>query len=382
MVFYDKNVIKYTVELIYAISNNPEKTIGKFMKNLCLSKSSLKIFDACGCVALNQFYFLERLEKSMKNKNSQISLGSANSVRKSLENIKKIRNLREKRKSLEEGRRSSLSNILTDRANVSFTNRLSLKFEELEEILKNKTDEEIANFFFYLKEKEILYSTTSLLNQIIPLLIGALDSPNLEVQLVLYTSLSKCMMISSDFFFEHKNRLISAFNHSSNKIKNLAVVAMHDFLIFYKTFLDSSLLFEKLNDPEVSKNALLVIFNLLQKSIIRIRNNSVKVMALLFHEELGSIVKSLIMNFSSNNNLISVIFYETFTSALSIDHLKFLTVYIPQNIQESMFLKCLKTSVSDERLKCVFDNFELSEKFVRENSFRDEMNKLIPQTNE
>jgi hypothetical protein len=47
-----------------------------------------------------------------------------------------------------------------------------------------------------------------------------------------------------------------------------------------------------------------------------------------------------------------------------------------------MFLKCLKTSVSDERLKCVFDNFELSEKFVRENSFRDEMNKLIPQTNE
>jgi hypothetical protein len=132
MIFYDKNVIKYTVELIYAISNNPEKTIGKFMKNLCLSKSSLKIFEACGCVALNQFYLLERLEKSMKNKNSQISLGSANSVRKSLENIKKIRNLREKRKSLEEGRRSSLSNILTDRANVSFTNRLSLKFEELE----------------------------------------------------------------------------------------------------------------------------------------------------------------------------------------------------------------------------------------------------------
>lgn len=384
MVFYHKLAIKYTVELIYSISINPEKTIGKFLKNLCLGKSSLKILDACGNIALNQFFLLERLEKSLKNSNSQTrnSLEASEAVRKSLENMKGIDNLREKRKSLEEGRKSSLSRLSIDRTFSSRTNRLSLRFEELEDTLKDKTDEEIADFFFYLKEKEILYSKTSMLNQVIPLLIHSLKSPNLEVQVVAYSSLFKCMMISSEFFNEHKDKIAFGLSHSSSKVRNVSIIAMHDFLIFYNTSVDSNLLFDMLNDSETSKNALLVIFNLLQKSIIRIRNNGIRLVSLLFSEDLGTIIKTLISNFASNANLISVIFYETYTSELSIEHLKFLSSYIPANIQESMFLKCLKTQASIERLKCVFDNFEISEKFIQENMFREEIKQLVSQTNE
>lgn len=384
MVFYHKTVIKYTVELIYCISANPESTVGRFLKNLCLGKSTLKIVDACGCVALNQFYLLERLEKVMKNANSQIrtSLGSSNSVRKSLETMKSIGDLREKRKSLEESRRSSLSRLSLDRSASNSTNRLSLRLEDLEESLKNKTDEEVADFFFYLKEREVLYSETSMLNQIVPLVINSLESENLDVQIAAFTSLFKCMMISSEFFFEHKHRLIGALSHESFKIRNMAVLAMHDFLIFYNTSLDSSLLFEMLKDSQVSKNALLVIYNLLQKSIIRIRNNSVSLVLLLFNEDLGNIVKALITSFSSNSNLISVLFYETYTSELSIEHVKYLSAYIPANIQESMFIKCLKTNSSIERLKTVFESFELNEKFIKENMFREEMKSIVSPTTE
>ncbi|ELA41616.1 uncharacterized protein VICG_01364 [Vittaforma corneae ATCC 50505] len=43
MVFFERSIIKHTVELIYCISSNPEITIGKLLKNLCLTKSTLKI---------------------------------------------------------------------------------------------------------------------------------------------------------------------------------------------------------------------------------------------------------------------------------------------------------------------------------------------------
>ena len=319
------------------------------------------------------------MEKSMKTPNSETrnSLSRSESVRKSLENMKGVDNLREKRKSLEESRRSSLSRLSIDRSMSITSNRLSLRFEELEETLKDKTDEEIADFFFYLKEKEMLYSDTSMLNQVVPILLQSLNNTDIEVQSLAYSSLFKFMIVSSEFFNEHKHRLSDALAHESYKIKNLAIIAMHDFMIFYNSSIDSNLLFEMLAYPEASKNALLVIFNLLQKNIIRIKNNGKKVISLLFDKELGSIVKSLISNFASNSNLISVLFYETYTSDLSVDHVKFLSTYIPANIQESMFLKCLKTDTSPDRLKVVFDNFELSTKFIQENLFREEMKAIV-----
>lgn len=380
MVFYHRSVIKHTVELIYSISSNPEKTIGKFLKNLCLSRSILKLLDASGCVALNQLFLLERLEKSMKNPNSEIrnSLGNSESVRKSLESMKGVDNLRERRKSLEESRKSSLSRLSIDRSISSASNRLSLRFEELEETLKDKTDEEIADFFFYLKEREVLYSHTSMLSQTVSILLQSFDSPDIEIQSIAYSCLFKYMIISSEFFNEHKDRLRDALMHDSSKIKNIAVIAMHDFLIFYNTSVDPTVLFEMLKVPDVSKNALLVIFNLLQKNIIRIKNNGTKIVSLLFDEDLGSIVKSLISNFASNTNLISVLFYEAYTSDLTVEYVKFLSSYVPTNIQESMFLKCLKADSSIERLKCVFENFEISPKFIQENMYREEMRQIIP----
>lgn len=370
MVFFERSLIKFTVELIYFVSNNPEKTIERLVKNLCLSKSTLKIVDSIGWIALNQFYLLERLEKKFKKSGFEA---------KKIENGELISGgMREKRKSLEESRRSSLGRMSIDR-NERYCDgfKLSLRLDELEENLKSKTDEEIADFFFYLKEKEVLYSSTSMLHQFIPVLKRSLLSENQEIQIVAYSSMFKCMLISSEFFEEHYSILLESLDHPNLAVKNTTLVALHDFIIFYNSSVDSEILFNKLQDPEVSKNALLIIFNLLQKNIIRIKNNSVKVASLIFDEDLGNIVKTMIKSFSSNNNIISTIFYEVYLSSLNSEYVKFLSSFVNPSIQESLFLKCLKNNVSSEKLKAVYELFELNEKFIKDNIFRLEMKDLV-----
>lgn len=370
MVFFEKSMIKYTIELIYYLSNNPEKTIGKFVKNLCLSKSTLKILDSIGFIALNQFYLLEIFEKKFRRLEADIKRVSISG------NIEY--ELREKRKSLEDVRRSSLSRLSIDRNTSSFEiAKLSLKFDELEENLKNKPDEEVADFFFFLKEKEILYSETSLLHQLIPLLKQSIHNADKNIQLTAYSSLFRCMLISSEFFEENLPELYTALDHANVAIKNVACVALHDFIIFYNSSINTDILFEKLDDMDVAKNVILIIFNLLQKNIIRIKNNSVKVVGLLFNETLGNIVKTMIKTLAGCTNVISLIFYEVYLSNLGPDYIKYLASFINLSIQESMFLKCLKSDVSFDKLQVVYESFELSEKFVKENMFRGQMQQLI-----
>lgn len=379
MVFFERSIIKHTVELIYCTSSNPEVTVGKFLKNLCLTKSTLKIVDAIGWVALNQFYLLERLERSLKSGKGavdRLSLANSSAIRKSLEDSKSMGNIREKRKSLEESRRVSLSSMSFDKGYHSSGGRLSLRFDELEETLKNKTDEEVADFFFYLKEKEILYSETSALHQFIPLLMDSLKNPNPDIQSTAHSSLFKCMLISSEFFNEHKSILLEALDSPCVAVKNNAVIAFHDFLIFYNTSLDPSVIFDKLKDKDVSKNAALAIFNLLHKNIIRLKNNAVHLASLLFDESLGSIIKTLVKCLSGNNNAISIVFYEAFTSSLGAEFVKYLAPFVPESIHESLFLKCLNNYNDIEKLKAIYENFELSEKFIKENLFREEMKML------
>lgn len=371
MVFFERSVIKHTVELIYYTSNSPEITVCKLLKSLCLTKSTLKIVDAIGWVALNEYYLLERLERVLRADKGAAERLSMMSRREESESF------REKRKSLEDSRRASLSNMSFEKPRQSLSGRLSLRFEELEESLRSKTDEEIADFFFYLKEKEVLYSKNSMLHQFIPLMVESLSSSNMEVQAVAHSSLFKCMQTSSEFFNEHKGVLLSALSSPFAPVRNHAIAAFHDFLIFYSTSLDPSLLFEKLRDREVAKNALLAIYSLLHKNILRPKGNAVNLVSFLFDDELGPIVKTLVKSFSANNNAISVIFYETFMSSLGVDCVRFLASLISASIQESLFMKCLNNCTDPERLRAVYESFEISEKFIKENLFRDELRVLV-----
>lgn len=152
---------------------------------------------------------------------------------------------------------------------------------------------------------------------------------------------------------------------------------MHDLVILYNSYIDSALLFAHLDDPAASRNAALVIYSLLCRNIMRMKGNVTKLIARLFDAEIGSIVRAIVKNFSTNNNVASVIFHETFLSDLSIEHLRYLCGFVSAGIHESLFLKCLASAAPLPRLRCVFEEFKLSEKFISEQIFRDEMKALV-----
>lgn len=364
MVFFDRSIIKTVVELIYSLSISPEATTQKLMKNLVLSKSKLKILDSLGWIGLNQFYLLEKLEKRFKNSKILQTAGIPTDL-----------NVREKRKSLEESRRSSLGRLSLDNKSEIF--KLSLKLDDFEQTLLNKSEEEAADYFFYLRETELLYSKNSMLHQFMPLLKESLSSSNQDILITAYSSLFKLMLTSSSFFNENFSYIKMGLEHSNHCVRNVSVVALHDFIVFYNNFFDPSILFDNLLDPQINKNVILVIFTLLQKNIIKIKNNSLKIIKYLFDPELGSIIRTLVKALSNNNNIISILFFETCMSDLGVEFVEYLSAFVASNIQESLFLKCLKTEISHEKLKVIFDNFELDEKFIKENLFRKGMKELL-----
>lgn len=378
MIFFEPVLIKNTVELFYSASQNPEKNCATLLHHICLGKDRLKIIESVGWIALHQFYLLERLERrftagSMKHE-------EIDSIRRSLDRAS-LPGLREKRMSVEDSKRTF---------NTVAGIRMSLRLDSLQESLKSKTEEEVADLFFYLKENELFQHPDALLSQFVPFVLSSLTRtdcsghPDYLTQAVAFRALARMMITSSTFFHLHYETFIGALHHPSPEVRNDVLVALHDFAVFYNSTVDPALFFSLLDDPSLRKNALLCIFNLLYKNMIRIRGFAVHVTQLLFDPELGLISCELVRTFSSNNNIMSVLFYETFLSRLSSAHIEFLAGYVDCSIQESLFLKCLKAVSSEpdrgaemaEKLGTVFKTFSLSDKFVQSQMFRPEMEML------
>lgn len=407
MIFFEPEFIRRTVEFFYAASQNPEKNCGMLLRHACLGKDRLKVVEAVGWIALHQFYLLDRLEKrfasgghareSSNQSGNQFGPGSQfgqsgarrshqpelrdedlDAMRKSLERAS-ISELRGRRKSIEDSRRTF--------GRISIGLRMSLKLDSLDEALKTKTDEEVADFFFYLREHEMLAAPNTLLSQFVPLVLDSLNSDDDPVLVsVALRSLSRMMIASSLFFNSHFNTLISKISHPSPLVRSCVLVALHDFSVYYNSSVDPSLLFSFLNDPLLAKNALLSIFNLLNKNIIRIRGHAVDIARFCFDSELGPVVSEMACVFATNNNIMSIFLYETFLSTLPLETLAFLAGHTDASIHESLFLKCLKTAAQQqagerpdmtERLRCIYKAFTLSEKFIQTQMFRPEMTAVL-----
>ncbi|KAI5169723.1 hypothetical protein PAEPH01_0944 [Pancytospora epiphaga] len=373
MLFFEYSLIKSTIQLFYVISLNPEKNCLKLLKNLCLCKSTLKILDCVGWIAISQYYLFERLEHNLKGQDSKKSIVIEGVGAEKLDEFRRslgregLAILREKRKSLEETRRLSLG----------ATAKMSLRFDSLTETLRDKTDEEVADFFFFLREKEVLYSETSLLHQFVPLIIDSCSSSSVQIQIIAYLTLNRLMLTSSVFFNENFELFRNSLFHEHPTVKNNAIIALHDFVILYGSSFDTSLVFNCLDDSTINKNTALIIHSLLNKNVIRIRNNGVRLMSYLFDSGIGVIVADIIKKLSTSNNVMSILFYETFLSTLNIEHLEYLCNFISPSIHESLFLKCLSSGGSADRIKCLYKNLTISDKFIEEHSYREDVKVLL-----
>lgn len=371
MIFFERSIIKLTIELFYAVSQDPGKNSAKLLKNLALAKSTIKILDSLGWIALNAFYLLERLEHTFKAQSIQTGGASdgLKTIRKSL-GEDELTEIRDRRQSLEESRRASLG-----RGRESL--RMSLRLEEFHELVQNKNEEEVADIFFFLKEKELLYSTSSMLSQFILLLKTSVHSSNESIQRVAFETMGRCMLISSQFYQENLPLFLSSLNHSSSSIRNSTVIILHDFAIYYNASFDISILFDCLNDPSIRKNTLLVLYSLLIRNIIRIRGKSMKVVRHIQDDESGPVVRYLLKGVSGNNNIMSLIFYEAFTGDAPEEVLEYLCSLLNKNIHEALFMRCLVSEQPIDRIRCIFHGLEISDKFIGDNMHREKLKLII-----
>jgi condensin complex subunit 1 len=133
----------------------------------------------------------------------------------------------------------------------------------------------------------------------------------------------------------------------------------------------------------VKKNALLVVYNLLLKNVLKLRGYSASLTFLLLDpdEEIREMVKKLLRHVATREGIISTIFYEAVTSKNEdvpkiID---FLVGLVDEKIKEAVFMKALRSKTSPVVLRYMYETFGLSEKFIEEVAHLGEFKRMVQQ---
>lgn len=363
MTFFEYQVVDLTVAAIYAISKIPERDSVALLEKLCSrNENSLKLVSAVGCIGLRHMQYLEELEKLVRANKATISIDK--SVVTS--------DIKERRRSINASRQS-LGRMADEDDTDAAGSRGPFDGEDVSSKLIDKSEEDIADFFFYVKEKEMLYGD-SILSMFKGMVEEMCMSADEDVQVVAYGSLYKLMCISLEFFTDHYGIFIQSLKHPNHRIRANAVVAMSDFLLSYNTAVEGHvhLLFEALDDQAigVKKNALLVIYNLVFRNILKIKGHGSPLSSLLMDEdeEMREIAKSLLRHISGKESIMATVFYETITTKNTdlTSIINFLTELISEKTREGLFVKALRSRVDPNTLRCIHQAFGLENRFMEE----------------
>ncbi|KMV66642.1 chromosome condensation complex Condensinsubunit D2 [Encephalitozoon cuniculi EcunIII-L] len=362
MTFFEHQVVDVTVSTIYSISTLPEKSIIMLLEKLCdMERSSLKAISAVGCIGLKHMQYVEELERLVKSNRIKIKVDKTVITPEIVERRRSIN-----------ASRQSISTILEENkdGDDSILNNSALD-RGISSRIGDKSEEEIVDFFFYIKEKEMLYGKTVLSNFKQVVEEGCFSSDE-EIQVAAYVSLYRLMCISFEFFSEHYETFIRSMSHPIPRIRANAVVAMGDFLLSYNTTAErhTHLLLESLGDvdADVRRNALLVIHNLLMKNILKIKGYGPKLVLLLTDEnaEIKEMAEHLLIQISKKENTMTTLLYETITAENGQLPLiiGFLTDLVSEKAKESLFLKALRSNVNSETLKLLCSAFNLDDRIA------------------
>ncbi|KAM0671426.1 chromosome condensation complex Condensin [Ordospora colligata] len=366
MVFFDHQVVEMTVDAIYGLSAQPEISSVALIKGICsASKGGMKIVCAVGCVAIRHMQYLEELEKLVKAK--RISVNVDRSVL--------TPEITERRKSINASR-LSISMMANDEGKVDGIPR-DIEIEINSNIspkLMDRSEEEISDFFFYVKEKEMLYGNNSVICMFKKMIEEMCVSECDDAKVVAYTALYKLMCVSFEYFSSHYQAFIASMKHLDARIRANAIVAMSDFLQNYNTAVegDCGLLIDALGDTDIDvrKNAFLVIHTLLTKNFIKIKGYGSRLVALLGDDDLSMrrMAENLLIQISKNETTIAALFYEAVTAqdAMLMQHIEFLTELIGEKVKENLFAKISRSKVHPDLLKRIHDAFCLNSKLTED----------------
>lgn len=362
MVFFEHSTVELTVSAIYSVSREPEKSAVMLLERLCRAeKGFLKVVSAVGCVGLRHMRYVEGLEELVKSNRMRVKVDRAVITPE----------MTERRRSINASRLSISTMADEDRSGSTMLEEPGTG-KDVSSKLEDRSEEEIVDFFFYIKEREMLYGKASVLCALKRVVEEACCAGDEETQAAGHVSLYKLMCISSEFFTEHYEAFIRSMGHSSARIRANAVVAMSDFLMNYNTTAEkhAHLLLESLNDPsaDVRKNALLVIHSLVIKNILKIKGHGCRLVRLLADEdmEIREMAEHLLIQISRKDAMMAALFYEVVTArdgllALAID---FLADLINEKTKEGLFLKALRSRADVETLRLLHTTFGLDEKLL------------------
>ncbi|ELA46745.1 hypothetical protein VCUG_01771 [Vavraia culicis subsp. floridensis] len=340
----DFEMIDATVRMLYKMPD-PEPLCQLLLEKLCTENKNLaKIIYTVGAVAINESFFIDKLEKKVPK-------------------IHVPKEIREKRKSFNVTRTSFRQSINFSMHEKDLSSSFDMSVHQSQDIidgqvgLKDKTSDEIADILFYIKEREILYGSGSILAPFIKIVVENCKTEDLNV--VAYTSMYRMMAVSSEFFLGHFSYFISGLKSTNTLVRYNSLVAMADFILLYNSYVEkySYLLFDKLFDESenVVKLALFIIYHLVSSKILKIKGYGA-VLCRLYRTQHGDIVKSLLISLSSDENTVASIFYEVMMGENEGDMeiIQFIKGLVKDKTKENLFLKILQRFKKEERMGDVF----------------------------
>lgn len=349
MTFYNGDVIKYAVEFFYKTSKGPDTNSVMLLRGITKMGSLIKLLDAVGNICVNQYMFVDEIERRIKE--------DTNIIDDQKKHIKE----KERRLSVEGKRRNSLADSQT------------LKYMEIQKAMENRNDEEIGDFFEEIRENEILYGEEAMLNQFIQILINSCASEKEEIKLVANISLCKCMLVSSRCFKENYEKifLLNLMDkNNSIKLRMSLITYLSDLIVYYNSSIDITVLFELLKEDEIKKNAMLVIFNLVSKNAIRIKKYVKEILNCLKDADLKDITQTLLCEISktSNNitNNITYVAYRAFVDEdIGEEVMEYLINLISAKDKQGLVEKCkniCKSELQTKKLIVIDDKVNIDQK--------------------
>jgi condensin complex subunit 1 len=381
MTFFDHQIVDITIDAIYALGKLPERMVVELLDKLCAKNTnSLKIIHGVGYAGLRHYLYLDELQRAVKSNKATVTVDRSTIPP----------DIRERRISINASRQSIGSRVQEEAENMPDEDRSFCvgtsqdAKQEMASKLVDKTEDEISDLFFYITEHEMLYGEDGFLMPFVRLVKEQCRSEDPNMQAVAYASFCRLMCVSSEFFLENYGLFMESLGHPSPRIRANGVVAMSDFMLSYNTIVegDTHVLFDLLHDeePQVKKNALLVIYNLLLRNMLKLKGNSASLAFLLLDpdEEMREMVKKLLRQIASRENIISTVFYEAVTSRNEgvpavID---FLTGLVDEKIKEAIFMKALRSRIDADVLRHMFEAFGLSDRFVEDLGHLDEFRRI------
>ncbi|KAL6122642.1 hypothetical protein NUSPORA_00319 [Nucleospora cyclopteri] len=355
MVFYEHNLIDNTIKVFYKISYNPETNAIKLIRSFVKAKSTLKILDAIGCISMNQYLFLELVEKRLKGEIfGNTSFGLNESIGEKTENPQEKRLKRN-----------------------SLANSKSFNFRDLQKAMKEQNEEEISDYFSFLRETQLLFSHAGFLGQFMNFLVEKCwESKNIPIKQVALISLCKCMLISSQMFHKHYKSLylhVLLDKDEDSTIRNSLIVFLHDFIIYYNSYIDYKMVFHLVSDSTLKMNAVLLIYNLIHKNVIRIQGYSPLLMQHAEDHQISPVIKALIKTISDSKtsaNILNIIFYESFVSTdVSVATIRFICGFLTTSVsRQKLFEKCERhfnekeNQLLKEKMEVICEEFNIENK--------------------